>query len=79
MIHVCDSISCWVCGSESVLHKLETMLGIGEGETTTDGRFTLLPIVCLGLCDQAPAMMIDGVTYGHLTDMRIEIILAEYE
>ena len=59
VILVCDSVSCWVMGYDPVLDHLKKRLGVGFGETTADGRFTLLPHVCLGACDKAPAMMID--------------------
>jgi NADH-quinone oxidoreductase subunit E len=48
------------------------------GETSSDGRFTLLPIVCLGACDQAPAMMIDIQLHGNLTPEKIDATLAQY-
>ena len=54
-------------------------LGTSLGKTTADGRFTLLPIVCLGACDHAPAMMIDGKLYEDLNEQRIEEVLAQYE
>ena len=54
----CDSVSCYVMGCDKLRVALEQKLGVAPGETTQDGRFTLLPIVCLGACDHAPAMMI---------------------
>ena len=45
------------------------------GGTTSDGRFTLLPIVCLGVCEMAPAMMIGGTTHGNLTPQQADAIL----
>ena len=57
---ICDSVSCWIMGCERVRDHLCGKLGTPLGGTTADGRFTLLPIVCLGACDHAPAMMIDG-------------------
>ena len=48
-------------GYEADARPPEAQLGIELGETTADGRFTLLPIACLGACDQAPAMMIDEI------------------
>ena len=57
---ICDSVSCWIMGCERVRDQLCTRLGTTLGGSTADGRFTLLPIVCLGACDHAPAMMIDG-------------------
>jgi NADH-quinone oxidoreductase subunit E len=78
LIIVCDSISCWVMGYESVRTVLEKKLGITLGETSADGRFTLLPSACLGECDRAPVMLIDEKLYTNLTEARIEEILAEY-
>jgi NADH-quinone oxidoreductase subunit E len=77
VILVCDSISCWVTGAESVLAHLQKKLAIGPGQTTGDGRFTLIPSVCLGACDKAPAMLVDGRLYGNLTPERIDEILDE--
>jgi len=78
VILVCDSVSCWIMGYEHILQHLQERLGIGLGETTADGVFTLLPIVCLGACDQAPAMMIDDELYGNLDPAKIDEILANY-
>jgi NADH-quinone oxidoreductase subunit E len=75
VIHVCDSVSCWVMGCDGICNRLKERLGIGMGETTSDGRFTLLPIVCLGVCELAPAMMVDGATHGNLTEEQLERIL----
>lgn len=72
VILACDSISCWLTGSESVLSALERRLGIKSGETTADGKFTLLPTVCLGHCDIAPVMMLDGEIIGNLTQEKID-------
>ena len=78
VILVCDSVSCWIMGYERILQHLQDRLGIVFGETTADGVFTLLPIVCLGACDQAPAMMIDDKLYGNLDPAKIDEILAKY-
>ncbi len=78
VIHVCDSVSCWVMGCGGVCAHLKEKLGIEMGGTTPDGRFTLLPIVCLGACDAAPAMMIGGTTHGNLTMDRIDEILERH-
>ncbi len=67
VIHVCDSVICWMCGEESVMEYLSKKLGIAPGQTTTDGLFTLLPACCVGYCDHAPAMLINGKPYGPLT------------
>ena len=77
VILICDSISCWVMGEERMLDHLERKLGIQPGETTENGVFTLLPTVCLGHCDLAPVMMLDGEIIGNLTEEKIDRILAE--
>ncbi|NIR32059.1 MAG: NADH-quinone oxidoreductase subunit NuoE [Gammaproteobacteria bacterium] len=79
VIHVCDSVSCWLTGYEEQLSHLKRHLGVSFGQTTSDARFTLLPIPCLGACDRAPAMMIDGETHGDLSPGRIDQILERYE
>ena len=79
VVLVCDSISCWVMGYNPLLDILKTQLGITFGETTTDKRFTLLPISCLGACDRAPAMMVDEDLYGPVTPEMMEEILRKYE
>lgn len=79
VILVCDSISCWVMGYERVRGHLQDRLGIDLGETTADGRFTLLPVACLGDCDRAPAMMIDEQLYHDLDEARIDEIISQYE
>jgi len=79
VVMVCNSVSCWIMGYETVRKHLITRLGIDFGETTPDGRFTLLPIVCLGACDRAPAMMIDNQFYGDLDPAKIDQLLEEFK
>lgn len=79
VILLCDSISCWVMGYESILEHLTKRLNIKYGETTTDGRYTLLPNCCLGTCDCAPAMMIDHDLYRNLTIDQLDEILNKYQ
>jgi NADH-quinone oxidoreductase subunit E len=79
VILICDSVVCWILGYENLLEHLRSVLGIGLGETTGDGRFTLLPVSCLGACDHAPALMIDEELYTDLTVEKIDEILAKYE
>jgi NADH-quinone oxidoreductase subunit E len=75
---ICDSVSCWIMGSDRMRDHLCTRLGTSVGGTTSDGQFTLLPIVCLGACDHAPAMMIDDTLHEDLNERKIEEILAQY-
>jgi NADH-quinone oxidoreductase subunit E len=79
VVMVCNSVSCWVMGYGKVRSRLKETLGVELGGTTADGRFTLLPIVCLGICDHAPAMMIDEDTYTDLLqDGKVEEVLKKY-
>jgi NADH-quinone oxidoreductase subunit E len=79
VILVCDSVSCWLTGYEQIREHLKTSLGISMGGTTADRRFTLLPIVCLGACGGAPAMMVDGDLHVNLDAQKIDRILMDYE
>jgi NADH-quinone oxidoreductase subunit E len=65
-------------GYDIVREHLQKKLGISPGETTGDGQFTLLPASCLGVCDHAPAMMIDDELYLDLTPHKIDSILEGY-
>jgi NADH-quinone oxidoreductase subunit E len=78
VILVCDSVSCWLVGYEDVKRHLMGRLGISLGETTKDGKFTLLPSACLGVCEEAPAMMIDDDLYTKLTPTLVDEILRKY-
>jgi len=79
VILLCDSISCWVMGYDKIKSKLTEILGIKYGETTSDGRFTLLPNPCLGTCDHAPAMMVGNDLYRDLESEKLEEILDKYK
>jgi NADH-quinone oxidoreductase subunit E len=78
VIHVCDSLICWMNGQETLQEHLSRKLRIRPGETTSDGLFTLLPVCCIGYCDRAPAMLINRRVYGELTAERIDEILEEH-
>lgn len=78
VILLCNSISCYVMGYTDVFRFVSSKLGIKYGETTPDGRFTLLPNPCLGTCDHAPAMMVDGDLHRDLTEEKISSILEGY-
>jgi NADH-quinone oxidoreductase subunit E len=79
VIMACDSVSCWIMGYERMRKHLRERLGIELGETTPDNRFTLLPIVCLGCCDRAPAMMVDRDLHGDLDPQKIDAALEKYK
>lgn len=75
LISVCRSLPCCLMGSGEVIDYLREKLDIGVGETTGDGRFTLVEVECLGGCGAAPAMMVDGELHESLTCARIDQLL----
>ena len=75
VIHVCDSLICWMDGYESIQNYLCQKLDVEVGGTSADGLFTLLPVCCIGYCDRAPAMLINRKVYGPLTPEKIDQIL----
>ncbi|MEJ2553885.1 MAG: NADH-quinone oxidoreductase subunit NuoE [Gammaproteobacteria bacterium] len=78
VIRLCDSVSCWLCGYGEIHARLRQALGIDFGQTSADGRFTLLPNVCLGRCEYAPVMLIDDDAHDDLTAHKLDAILARY-
>ena len=75
LIMSCQGTACHVNGSERVTAALSEYLGIGNGETTADGLFTLENVACLGCCSLAPVIMINGEAYGNLTpDSAVAVI-----
>lgn len=78
IIRVCDSMTCFIGGHESVLGAIQQQLGIAPGQTTADNRFTLLPVCCLGNCDKAPALMIDDDTFGNVSAASVAKLLEAY-
>ncbi len=79
VIMMCNSVSCYVMGCDGVCEALKEKLGVEIGGTTADGRFTLLPIVCLAACDRAPVMMIDDELVTNLTAPGLDEVLKRYE
>ena len=78
VILICESISCYVMGYQKMLDHLRARLGVEVGQTTADGRFTLLPVPCLGACDHAPAMMVDDDLHLDLDEQKIDQVLTKY-
>jgi NADH-quinone oxidoreductase subunit E len=74
-ICVCTNISCQLNGSDEIVAHLSKRLGIGLGQTTADGRFTLKEVECLGACVGAPMFQIGKQYYEHLTPAKIDEIL----
>lgn len=78
-IQVCHNVCCFLRGAEEIIAHLEKLLGIKVGETTEDGRFTLVTVECLAACGQAPVMMIDEKLVEEVTPDKAERVLAEFE
>ena len=78
VILMCDSVSCWIMGYSKIHQRLVERLGIDFGETTPDEQFTLLPIVCLGDCDHAPALLVDGELHNGLDPEKAVQIIEKY-
>ena len=79
IIRFCTTISCEMNGSREVLETIEAELGIKAGETTPDGRITLETTSCIGLCDQAPAMLVNDTPHTQLTPSETRRIIAGLE
>lgn len=78
VIRYCDSVVCYITGYREIQAVLEQLLNIKPGQTTLDGRFTLLPTCCLGNCDKGPTMMINDDTYINLVPKDIGPLLEQY-
>lgn len=83
VIWLCNGVSCWLTGYGRLKQQLERKLGIAFGQTTPDGRFTLLPIVCLGACDHAPLLMVDEELHQdldpHQDPQKLDAVLTPYK
>lgn len=66
-IQVCTTTPCWLCGSDEIMSTIKEHLGIGVGETTKDGKFTLSEVECLGACVNAPMFQVNDDYYEDLT------------
>ena len=78
LIMVCKGTACYVNGAERIIDAIQEELGIGDNETTEDGKFTIQDTRCLGCCGLAPVMTINEDVYGKLTPDMIPDILAKY-
>jgi NADH:ubiquinone oxidoreductase subunit E len=78
VIKMCKSVPCYLKNNRPVIDAVEKELGVGPGQTSRDGLFSLQMVNCIGACDKAPAMMIDDEVFGDLTPERVPEILARY-
>ncbi len=75
-LNVCTNISCWLSGAEEIVRQLENKLGVSMGETTADGRITLVvEEECLAACCGAPMMVVDGHYHENLDADKVDEIL----
>ena len=78
-ISVCLGTACYVKGSQGLLDKISEILGIGSGECTEDGKFSIEACRCIGACGLAPVLTVNDEVYGKLTTDDISGILAKYQ
>ncbi len=78
VIRVCQAEACQAVGARACTDQASNTLGVALGATREDGEVSLLPVYCLGLCANGPALMIDGRPFGRAEGKRLEALLAEY-
>lgn len=79
IINSCDGTACHVRGSKRIREAIEREYGIKKGETTTDGKFTLEIVRCVGCCSLAPVIVVGKDTYGRMDSKKISKILKKYK
>ncbi len=77
MIQVCRNISCSLLGGQRLQKQIQEKLGIEDGETTQDGRFTFVSVECLGSCGTAPVLMVNDRYYENVTPLEVDRLLEE--
>ncbi len=75
LIMLCKGTACHVNGADGIAAALKEELGIGDGETTADGLFSIKEVACLGCCSLSPVMMVNGTAYGSLTPQKAKEIV----
>lgn len=75
ILRVCDSIACHMAGAPQLLAEAEQLTGVPLGQVSKDGRTTVLPHVCLGLCDKAPAMLLDDAEHGPMDSASLQALI----
>jgi len=76
-LYVCRTLSCRLRGAPEVIASLEQATGVPAGTTTPDGKFTVVPFECLGLCDLAPCLLVGDRRFGNLTPESAARVLEE--
>lgn len=75
LVQLCTTTPCWLCGSDNIVNACKKHLGVGMGETTSDGKFTLMEVECLGACVNAPMVQINDDFYEDLTPETMKEVL----
>ena len=78
-VSICMGTACYVRGAEKVLDEFKKELGLQVGQTTTDGKFSLSSLRCVGACGLAPVVLVGDKTYGRVAPDDVKNILKEYE
>lgn len=76
-LQVCRNLSCAIAGAEDILGFISDTLGIGPGQTTSDGAISLGTVECLGNCDHAPCLQVDGLDLGPATRETVAVLIEE--
>ncbi len=79
IVRVCRGTACHVRGGRTILKVVKRNLGIEEGKTTEDFKFTLETVACLGTCFLAPVMMVNRSYFGKLVPPRVQSIIRQYD
>ena len=74
-IQACRNVSCSLCGSERIIEHLTKKLGIGPGQTTVDGRFTLSTVECVASCGSAPVVLINDTYHERVSPEQLDALL----
>lgn len=77
LVQFCTTTPCWLCGSDDIVKATKEKLGIGMGETTEDGKFSLMEVECLGACVNAPMVQINDDYYEDLTPDNMKEVLSQ--
>jgi formate dehydrogenase subunit gamma len=83
VVQICRAEACQAMGSDALLDHAEQALGCrthaGHGGTSADGRFTLDPVFCLGLCASSPAIVVDGKRHARMTEARFDALIGRLD
>ncbi|MBU0765665.1 MAG: NADH-quinone oxidoreductase subunit NuoE [Bacteroidetes bacterium] len=79
VIRICEGTACHVNGAKNILKTLQNELGIGVGETTDNGMFSIQSVACIGCCSLAPVIAINEETFGNLTPKKVKEVLKKYK